>query len=167
MSCPSPELLFEELFEGAGPALEHAATCADCSGLLEEHRQLEKDLSRIVDPLPPPDFLNQVMARVAAAPHPHRTELRSGAAVLGVSLSLFFASVLGGKLSPGAMAVSVAATMGQLQGFLGALHRGLSVVWQTAALPLMVALVTVFLFSLFGLRRLAVSPVVSQAKVSR
>src|SRR5258706_10475493 len=38
--------------------------------LLEEHRQLEKDLLRLADPLPPPDFVHQVMQKVAAAPAP-------------------------------------------------------------------------------------------------
>src|SRR6478672_7907016 len=38
--------------------------------LLEEHRQLEKDLLRLADPLPPPDFVHQVMRKVATAPAP-------------------------------------------------------------------------------------------------
>ena len=36
--------------------------------LIEEHRQLEKDLLRLVDPLPPHDFVQSVMKKVAATP---------------------------------------------------------------------------------------------------
>src|SRR5687767_11154058 len=42
----------------------------DRDALLEEHRQLEKDLLRLADPLPPPDFVNKVMLKVATAPAP-------------------------------------------------------------------------------------------------
>src|SRR5206468_3945123 len=38
--------------------------------LLEEHRQLEKDLLRLADPLPPADFVHRVMQKVATAPAP-------------------------------------------------------------------------------------------------
>src|SRR5688572_32109812 len=38
--------------------------------LLEEHRQLEKDLLRLADPLPPADFVHRVMEKVATAPAP-------------------------------------------------------------------------------------------------
>ena len=37
---------------------ELAPTEAERATLLEEHRQLEKDLLRLGDPLPPPDFLS-------------------------------------------------------------------------------------------------------------
>ena len=47
---------------------ELAPTQAERTTLLEEHRQLEKDLLRLADPLPPPDFLANVMSRVAVAP---------------------------------------------------------------------------------------------------
>ena len=68
--CPDLEVLFIELEAGHGPALEHAEGCPLCAAVLEEHRQLEKDLFRLADPLPPPDLVHQVMARVAASPRP-------------------------------------------------------------------------------------------------
>lgn len=68
--CPDLEVLFIELEAGHGPALEHAEGCPLCAAVLEEHRQLEKDLFRLADPLPPPDLVHQVMARVAASPAP-------------------------------------------------------------------------------------------------
>src|SRR2546430_11594113 len=52
-SCPDLEQIFEELAEGKGPALEHARGCPLCAEILEEHRQLEKDLFRLADPMPP------------------------------------------------------------------------------------------------------------------
>ena len=56
--CPDLEVLFGEMAEGSGPALEHAGTCHLCQAVIEEHRQLEKDLYRLVDPLPPPSFVH-------------------------------------------------------------------------------------------------------------
>ena len=52
------ELLLKEL----------APTDALRAQLLEEHRQLEKDLLRLADPMPPADFVHAVMAKVATAP---------------------------------------------------------------------------------------------------
>ena len=56
MTCPELETLFVGIAEGDETVLAHAAECPACSALLEEDRQLEKDLFRIQDPLPPPDF---------------------------------------------------------------------------------------------------------------
>lgn len=54
--CPDLEVLFTELEAGEGPALDHAAECAACAAVLEEHRLMEQDLYRLADPLPRPPW---------------------------------------------------------------------------------------------------------------
>src|SRR5690606_35639906 len=86
--CPDLEVLFTELEAGEGPALDHAASCPLCSAVLGEHRQLEKDLYRLADPLPPPTLVASVMARVATEPTPLRRELWAGIPILVASLAV-------------------------------------------------------------------------------
>ena len=80
-----------EQFDAETEALlrELAKTDDERDLLLEEHRQLEKDLLRLADPLPPPDFLAKVMTRVAAAPaRPvSRADVWSAVAIVGVKLA--------------------------------------------------------------------------------
>ena len=75
---------------------ELAPTQAERATLLEEHRQLEKDLLRLADPLPPPDFLANVMNRVAEAPaRPlSRADIWSAVAIIGVTVSLAVVALL-------------------------------------------------------------------------
>ena len=75
---------------------ELAPTEAQRTILLEEHRQLEKDLLRLADPPPPPDFLANVMARVAEAPvRPlSRADVWSAVAIVGVTVSLAVVALL-------------------------------------------------------------------------
>ena len=52
--CPELEALILAQSEHDPDALAHLRHCPACAALVEEHRQLEKDLFRLVDPLPPP-----------------------------------------------------------------------------------------------------------------
>ena len=153
--CPDLEQLLAEAAESRGPALEHARSCPACAAALEEHRQLEKDLYRLADPLPPPDFVHLVMAKVAAAPAPARSEFTMGALILAVSLGLGVASLFFGEGGLGAVGVSAARTVVELKELVVGLGSGLSALWRTAAVPITIAATLTMLFSLFGLRRLA------------
>jgi hypothetical protein len=157
--CPPPEALLDEAGPGPGEVLEHAKGCESCAAVIEEHRQLEKDLARLVDPLPPPDFLRQVMERVASAPTPARSEIWGGAAIVTLALALsaitFFAG--GGEL--GGVAAWTAAVLIHLHEWVIALSSGLSAVWSTTGAALATCLGALLFLSLLGLHRLAkVSP---------
>lgn len=131
---------------------------AERAALREAHRLLEHDLSRLADPLPPPDFLAQVMERVDAeavkvAP---RQELFRALAifvpVLTVGLGLW---VLEG--GPAAAGVSFAGALLWLrQAGLGALGA-LDAVWKTAALPVALGLSAALSVGLWALKRVAFS----------
>ena len=162
--CPDIEALLADAAEGRGPALEHAKQCPDCAALLEEHRQLEKDLYRFADPLPPPDFVHLVMAKVAAAPSPVRTELKAGAAILVASLALCAVSIFAGDGGAGALGLSAARALVEMKELAIGLGSGASALWRTAAVPITLAATFTLLFSLVGLRRLA-TPRLAGAKV--
>ena len=85
-ACPELETLLVGVAEHDADALAHIKTCPDCAFIAEQHRQLEKDLFRLADPMPPPDFVQSVMARVALEPAPTRVELRTGLSILAVTL---------------------------------------------------------------------------------
>ncbi len=55
--CPELEALVLAQSEHDPDALAHLRSCPDCAAQVEEHRQLEKDLFRLVDPLPPADLV--------------------------------------------------------------------------------------------------------------
>lgn len=153
--CPDLEHLLDEAADVKGPALEHAKSCPACAAVLEEHRQLEKDLYRLADPLPPPDFVHLVMAKVASAPAPARSEFTMGAVILAVSLGLGVASLLFGEGGLGAAGVSAARTLVELKELIIGVGSGLSAAWRTAAVPITVAATLTMFVSLVGLRRLA------------
>lgn len=161
--CPELEQIFTELAEGRGPALEHSEHCERCAAILEEHRQLEKDLYRLADPLPPPDFVNRVMQKVAASPEPVRSEVNVGLGILFVAFGLFLVSLLaGGELGLGQLGVRLASTLVVLRELLIGLGSGIGVLWRTAAVPLTATMAAILFVSLVGLRRLAAT----EAKVS-
>ena len=153
--CPDVEALFTELAEGQGPALDHAAECPLCQALMEEHRLLEKDLSRLADPLPPPDLVHKVMARVAAEPVPQRRELWTGLSILSLSMVTGLGVLVGSDAALGRLGTALASLLVDGRGLLQALHSGLSALWQTAAGPVAVLLTFVLLSSLFAIQRLA------------
>jgi len=128
--------------------------------LLEEHRQLEKDLLRIADPLPPADFVNGVMARVAAQPvRPvSRAEVVSAVMVVLVTATAGFIALA----ASGAIGSEVGTGIANLfidlrQGFTAAVSA-LTVMWRTAALPMVVGLGLMFLACVAALRRFTAQP---------
>lgn len=158
--CPDLETLMVAAAEHDADALAHLRNCADCAFLAEEHRQLEKDLARLVDPLPPPDFVHSVMARVALEPAPVRVELRTALSILAVTLmgaTLAFVATHGNLGLLGAHAASAIVSWRNL--FYGA-SEALAAIWSTAALPVVVAMVGVIVMSTLGVRRLAAHRVV-------
>lgn len=142
---------------------ELAKTPAERDVLLEEHRQLEKDLLRLADPPPPPDFVSQVMAKVAAQPRSiSRTETIGAASLVTALLAIggyFF-------LSPGSgsLGVFVARAVIAFRGWMVGFGSALEALWATAALPLSVSLLLTMVGCLFALRRL-VAAAPSEAKV--
>lgn len=153
--CPELEQLFNELAEGEGPALAHAKDCPACSAILEEHRQLEKDLYRLADPLPPPDFVQKVMARVAQEPKPVGSELKVGLSILAAAVMLAVLSFVATGAGAGALGSGVATYLVSVRTFFAAVSNGLISLWQVAGFPIAAASFVLLIASLFGLRRLA------------
>ncbi|MDY7230989.1 hypothetical protein [Hyalangium rubrum] len=153
--CPDLEVLFTELEEGTGPALEHAASCPLCSAMLEEHRQLEKDLYRLADPLPPPTLVASVMARVATEPPPLRRELWSGLTILVASLGVGLALLISNDTALSRLGTALASWVMDSKALFQGLASGANALWHTAAGPVTALLVFLLLASLFGLKRLA------------
>lgn len=151
--CPPPESFFGESAERKA-ALEHAQSCPACAALLEEHRQLEKDLSRLADPLPPPDFVQLVMAKVARAPAPARAELKVGLLVLGLALALGVLSFLVGGGDAASAGVAVARALVRAREVAVALASGLEALSRGAGWPLAVGLAGALLAALSVFRRL-------------
>lgn len=159
MSCPDLELLFNELADGHGPALEHAASCPACAALVEEHRQLEKDLFRLADPLPPANLVSQVMAKVQQAPAPMSTEIRAAALIVLVALGLTFASFLARGIGLAQIGADLASLVLNGRAVLLALGSAMAAAWRTSALPLAIGLSFLLALSLVGLKRAAGSEV--------
>lgn len=152
--CPDLEVLFTELEAGTGPALEHAATCPLCSAMLEEHRQLEKDLYRLADPLPPPTLVANVMARVATEPPPLRRELWTGLSILVASLAVGLGLLISSDAALSRLGAALASLLMDGKALFHGLASGASALWNTAAGPVAAILVFLLLTSLFGLKRL-------------
>ncbi|MGQ0504316.1 MAG: hypothetical protein ACT4TC_03280 [Myxococcaceae bacterium] len=164
--CPELEALFNDLAEGQGPALEHAQDCVACSALLEEHRQLEKDLFRLADPLPPANFVHSVMAKVDQAPLPVRHELRAGFAIVASAL---VAAAAAFGLSHGNIALlsaGAASAIVGLQSFVVGSRDILSIIWKTAAVPASITLTLFSVLSLVFLKRLTTGASLTDAEVS-
>ncbi|HEY0882630.1 MAG TPA: hypothetical protein VGD87_13905 [Archangium sp.] len=143
-----PEL--EKLLRELAPTDEERAL------LLEEHRQMEKDLLRLADPLPPPDFLSKVMTRVAEAPaRPLSTsDIWSGVAIFGLALSVAVVLLALNGASFGGVGVALATVVVKLRGGLVATGSALNALWSTAALPLVLGLSLVLVATLSAIRRL-------------
>jgi anti-sigma factor RsiW len=154
-ACPELDVLFADLAEGQGPALEHSKTCPACSAVLAEHRELEQELFRLHDPFPPSSFVPQVMARVAAAPVPPSVEVRTGLTILGtaVMLAITVLAARGGNASN--LGVAVAHAMVEARAILIGLFGGMSAAWRTAAVPLSATLTVLLVLSLVALKKLA------------
>ena len=130
------ELELEELLKQLAPDETARAQ------LLEEHRQLEKDLLRLADPMPPADFVQKVMAKLAVAPAPavSRGEIL-------VAVGIVFASVVASVLALsasgeglGGVGLEFAQLVLRVRETVIGLGSALGAVWRTAALPLTLAL---------------------------
>jgi hypothetical protein len=141
-----------------------AATEDERAVLLEEHRQLEKDLLRLADPMPPADFVAKVMTRVAQAPARSlsRADVWSAVAIVGVTLVLAAtALVVSGGVS-GGLGLTLASLVVKLREGLVAFGSALTALWTTAALPTAMALSVILVAALAAFKRLLTS---STAKV--
>jgi anti-sigma factor RsiW len=159
-ACPELDMLLAAAAEHDADALAHLRSCPDCAALAEEHRQLEKDLFRLADPLPPTNFVQSVMARVALEPAPARVEMRTGLSILALTLmgaTLAFVATHG---SLGLLGTRAASAVVAWRTLFFAASEALAAVWSTAALPVVVTMVGLILASTLGLRRLAAHRVV-------
>lgn len=145
---PTTDLELEQLLEGLSPEEREL--------LLEEHRQLEKDLLRLADPLPPADFVHQVMQKVAAAPAP-APSAKDIALAVGITFAAFAAGVFA-FVSHGAgfegLALSLANLAVSAKLVLAGVGSAFEAVWRTAAVPVAVALGAMLVTSVFALKKL-------------
>jgi anti-sigma factor RsiW len=155
MNCPDLETLLLGQAEGSGEFTEHVAACPKCAAMLEEHRQLEKDLFRLVDPLPPSDLVALVMRRVVAEPLPVRAEMRVGLSILAATLMAAVLSFVATHGPIGLLGASAARTMVSWKTTFLGLNNAVQVTWSTTTVPLAVCLSFVLFLSLVGLRRVA------------
>ncbi|HZI13031.1 MAG TPA: hypothetical protein VE153_21795 [Myxococcus sp.] len=153
--CPDLEVLFTELEAGEGSALDHAAECAACGAVLEEHRLMEQDLYRLADPLPPPSLVANVMAAVAAEPVPQRSEVWSGVAILLTSLVGGLGYLLLNDQALVRLGVGLASFAKEGPLFVDGLFSGAQALWTSAGLAVATTLALLLLSSLYGLKRLA------------
>ncbi|MCU0697000.1 MAG: hypothetical protein MUC96_10755 [Myxococcaceae bacterium] len=136
------------LAEAAPDPLEREA-------LAESHRQLEKDLLRLADPLPPADFVAAVMAKVEAEPQRVSAgEVRSAVLIAVVGLAASAMAFLRSGASADGVALEFAQGLVAAREVLVGFGSGLAAVWRTAGLPLSVTLAVVVMVTLVGLRRL-------------
>lgn len=144
---------------------ELAPQAADREQLLEAHRQLEKDLLRLADPPPPPDFLIQVMAKVAQAPAPmaHRQELWS-AAIIGLgSLAASLLTLVASGFTLAGLGLRFVQLLLTAREQIVGLTSAAFAVWRTAGLPLSVVAAALMVFSVVAFKRMSMS---NEAKVS-
>jgi hypothetical protein len=133
---------------------EIAGTDEERARIAEEHRQMEKDLYRLADPLPPHDFVQSVMQRVEAAP---ARPISRGDVVIGITI--VFGAIAAGvtTLVAGTDAAGVGLAIANLtievRSGLVAMGSGLLAVWATAALPMAIGLCLSVWLSLASLRR--------------
>lgn len=133
---------------------ELAPTEEERALLLEEHRQLEKDLLRLADPLPPPDFVQQVMKRVEAAPVQafSRGDVFTAAGLVFGAVAVAVVSVVSSSGFSG-FGLAMAQLVVKLREVLVAMGSGLLALWTTAALPMVVALSLTLAMALVALKR--------------
>jgi predicted anti-sigma-YlaC factor YlaD len=155
MECPDLETLLLSQADGSLDCQEHVDSCPKCAALLEEHRQLEKDLFRLVDPLPPVDLVARVMQRVAVEPLPLRAEMRVGLSILAATLMAAVLSFVATHGPIGLLGASAARSFVSWKTTLFGLNNAVQVAWSTTTIPLAVSLSLILFLSLVGLRRIA------------
>ncbi len=153
--CPELETLALAAAEHDADALAHLRACPSCALLVEQHRQLEKDLFRLVDPLPPPDLVANVMARVAREPAPVRMELKTGLSILAVALMAVTLSFVASHGHIGLLGTRAADMVLTWRNLLFGASEGLRALWTTAAIPLVLTMAGLVVTSVLGLRRVA------------
>jgi len=135
---------------------ELAPTEEERARLLEEHRQLEKDLLRLSDPLPPPDFVGQVMKRVAQSPAKvSKVEVVTAGAIVMATVVLAAVTLAVSGGFAGSFGLALAQLVVTAREALVAIGSGLLALWTTAALPSVVALSMLLAASLVALKRFA------------
>jgi len=159
-ACPELETLLVGVAEHDAEALAHLKTCPDCAFIAEQHRQMEKDLFRLADPMPPPDFVQSVMARVALEPAPTRVELRTGLSILAVTLMGAVLAFVSAHGNLGLLGTRAANSVVAWRNLFFAASEALAAIWTTAAIPTVVAMIGLILVSTLGVRRLAAHRVV-------
>jgi hypothetical protein len=137
------------LFAEAAPdALEREA-------LEEAHRQLEKDLLRLADPLPPADFVASVMAKVEAEPkRVSSSEIGSAIAIAFLGLAASAVAFVRSGATPEGVTLQFAQSVVSAREVLVGFGSGLAAVWRTAGLPISVMFAVLVMVTLVGLRRL-------------
>jgi anti-sigma factor RsiW len=134
---------------------ELAPTDEARDALLEEHRQLEKDLLRLADPLPPVDFVQQVMKRVEQAPARamSKGEIVSAASIVTVTVAAAMVALFTTGSGSSGLGLALAQLVISARDTLVAMGSALVAVWNTAALPLAVSLFVTVGLSLVALKR--------------
>ncbi|HLT31075.1 MAG TPA: hypothetical protein VK013_13625 [Myxococcaceae bacterium] len=156
--CPEPERLALDLDDGQEWALTHLEHCEGCADILEEHRLLERELFRAMDPAPPADFVSRVMVRVEQAPAPPRTELLVGGMIFLSSMVALAALVLTSVPSLGALSLDTLDRALARGRWVEGVAAGFSTVWSVAGPTLLIASILTLLFASLGLRKLAATP---------
>jgi hypothetical protein len=147
---PPPDGELEALLACLAPTPEKRAA------LLEEHRQLEKDLLRLADPLPPPDFLERVMKQVARESEDRlsRREVIFSMTLAVAALALGIALTLVGDPSASGVGLMFAKAVVTGRELVLGLGIGWSAVWKTAALPAVTGLAMMMGLTLVALKRM-------------
>lgn len=156
--CPELETLFQWVEEGSSEGEKHLAECEACAAIIEEHRQLEKDLLRLSDPLPPPDFIQQVMAKVEERPVPVRREIWTGAAIFAAALAGVVAVVGTDAVALGSLGTWIASASTEFKMLFFGTLSGVSTLFSHAMVPITAIASVMLMFVLMGVRRVAAGP---------
>jgi hypothetical protein len=124
--------------------------------LLEDHRQLEKDLLRLADPLPPADFVHRVMQKVAAAPAPAPAprELAVAGLIMVSAVTAAVFSVVTHGAGVDGVGLSIANFLVHVRLMFSGLFSAFEAVWSTAAVPMAAALAAMLFVSVAALKRI-------------
>ncbi len=134
---------------------QEAHSSEEADVLRESHRLLEQDLFRLSDPLPPGDFLQNVMAKVEASPRPAiaKTEILSGLGIVSFAIGMALYAMFHG--TTGSIGLSIGKNLVFIREAYVALDAVLEALWSTAAIPLSMTVCLSLMVSLFGLKRIA------------
>ncbi len=139
----------------------------DRAELLEAHRLLEHDLSRLADPSPPADLVQRVMARVAEAPAlaPSRQDAYLAFVIVSVAALLGTLALASQGVPASAWGVWLTKGLTTLSTMVISAETALAALWQNAALPTAVAAMGTSMVLVWGLRRFS-TPAVATRRAS-